>query len=71
MNCSICGKPVTLVPSAQERAKKDVCGNPASYYTAILTTHADCALAQSRQETSDLLNRLRHLDHRVTLPCRT
>jgi hypothetical protein len=71
LNCSICGKPIILIPSAQERARKDVCGNPASYYTAIFTTHADCALAKSRQETSDLLVRLRHLDPRVTLPCRT
>lgn len=34
MNCTICGKPVVLVPSAAERAKK-YGDHPASYYTAL------------------------------------
>lgn len=44
MNCSHCGKPIVLIPSAQERAKKDVCGNSAAYYTSLFTIHAACQL---------------------------
>lgn len=49
MNCTICGKPIILVPSAQERAKK-YGDHPASYYTSLFTTHTDCQIkARSSQ----------------------
>lgn len=44
MNCTICHKRIVLVPSATERAQKDTSGRPASYYTALFTEHAACAL---------------------------
>lgn len=42
MNCTICGKPVVLVPSASERAKKF--GGKPSDYTKLFTAHAACQL---------------------------
>ena len=46
MNCTICGKPVVLVPSAAERAAKDVTGKSAAYYTSLFTEHSACVLAK-------------------------
>lgn len=46
MNCTICGKPVVLVPSAAERARSDVTGKTAAYYTSLFPTHAACTLAK-------------------------
>lgn len=39
MNCSICGKPVVLRPSAAERAAKY--GKSPSFYTKLFPTHAE------------------------------
>ena len=44
MNCTICGKPVVLRPSASERAAK--VGGTAAYYTSLFPNHADCEIAQ-------------------------
>jgi len=55
MNCTICNKPIVLVPSAEERARKY--GKSASYYRNLFTTHADCVLAQRKAETSALIRR--------------
>jgi hypothetical protein len=60
MNCSICGKPIRLIPSATGRARKDVTGKPASYYTQLFTTHAECAIAKRRADTEALIRRLRN-----------
>lgn len=57
MNCTLCGKPVVLVPSAAERAAKDVTGKPASYYTSLFRQHADCLLAKRAADTSALMKR--------------
>lgn len=59
MNCTICGKPIILVPSAKERAAKDVTGKTAAYYTSLFREHADCALKKRGEETSALMERLR------------
>lgn len=59
MNCKICGKKVILIPSAAERAKKDVTGKPASYYTALFTTHAKCELEKRAEGVRDLMRRLK------------
>jgi len=56
-NCTICGKPVELSPSAVERAKRHG-GNP-SDYTNIFDTHSDCALEKRKKDTSDLMTRQR------------
>lgn len=33
-----------LVPSAAERAAKDVTGKTAAYYTSLFTSHSDCLM---------------------------
>jgi hypothetical protein len=55
MNCTHCAKPIVLVPSAAERAAKDVAGHPASYYTSLFTMHAECQLELRRKSTTELL----------------
>ena len=55
MDCTICHKPIVLVPSAQERAKKSG-GNP-SDYTKLFTTHSACALAKRKAEVTELIRR--------------
>lgn len=44
MICRHCNKPVILVPSAAERARKDVTGKSAAYYTSLFPTHAECSI---------------------------
>ena len=56
MRCIICGKPIVLVPSAKERAAKF--GGKPSDYTALFTTHSECALAERAKETSELIKRI-------------
>jgi hypothetical protein len=53
--CNLCGKPITLVPSAEERSRKT--GYPASYFTNLFTTHSDCALRKRHQDVLDLIER--------------
>jgi hypothetical protein len=59
MNCTICHKPIVLVPSAAERAKKDKAGNTASYYTSLFTEHSDCTLRKRQEETGALMKRIK------------
>lgn len=56
MKCSICGKPVVLVPSAEERAKKY--GNSPSFYRSLFKTHAACALKKRADETKALIAKI-------------
>lgn len=53
MKCSICNKPIVLVPSAKERAAKY--GGVPSDYTKLFTTHAECAVEKREQETRELM----------------
>jgi hypothetical protein len=55
MKCTICGKPIVLVPSAAERARKH--GGKPSDYTKLFTTHANCLIAKRNRETTDLIKR--------------
>ena len=57
MDCTICGKPIILVPSAQERAKKF--GGKPSDYTRLFTEHTDCFTEKRERETRDLVRRLK------------
>ena len=41
-NCTTCGKPIRLIPSAAERAKKDCTGKTAAYYENLFTQHIEC-----------------------------
>lgn len=56
MNCRICGKPVILQPSAQERAKKF--GGRPKDYTRLFTVHGECAVKKRQQETLQLIRRI-------------
>lgn len=56
MKCSICGKPVVLVPSAAERAKKN--GGTAKEYEALFPMHADCLIKKREAETKALMRRM-------------
>ena len=58
MNCSICHKPIVLVPSAAERAERDIAGRTAAYYTSLFTEHAECLIAKRSRESSELMARL-------------
>lgn len=55
MNCTICQQPVILVPSAEERAKKDVTGKTAAYYRGLFTEHAKCTLQKRHEVTTESL----------------
>lgn len=57
MNCTICGKKITLVPSAKERADK-YGGNPRDY-TRLFTEHAQCVIDKRERETLELMRRAR------------
>lgn len=48
MNCSICNKPVILIPSANERAKKY--GGKPSDYTRLFSDHAECILDKRKKK---------------------
>lgn len=58
MNCTICHRPIVLIPSAAERAAKDVAGNGAAYYTRLFTEHSDCTLRKREQDTLELMRRI-------------
>lgn len=55
MNCLHCHKPIVLVPSAAERARK--CGGEPSDYTKLFTYHAACTLKLREQSTLELMRR--------------
>lgn len=52
-NCTICSKPIVLVPSATERAKKY--GETPNHYTTLFTAHTKCTLAKRAADTSALI----------------
>lgn len=58
MSCRICGKPVVLVPSAKERAKKY--GGTPAFYTSLFPDHAACVVTKRSQESIDLMRRIRN-----------
>ena len=69
-NCPECGKAIILNPSAEQRAKKDLSGNTAAYYTSLFTIHSDCLIQKRNRETIELINRInekKELDFSVTL----
>lgn len=59
MKCTICNKEIVLVPSAEERARKDVTGKTAAYYTSLFTEHADCTLRKRASDTHALMQRIK------------
>jgi hypothetical protein len=57
VNCTRCGKPIVLVPSAKERAEKY--GETPEFYTKLFTIHPECLVNKRRQQTLQLLARKR------------
>ena len=55
--CAICSNPITLVPSAEERARKY--GGKPSDYTQLFTVHADCLITKRNADTLSLIRRLK------------
>ena len=55
MKCTICGKPIVLVPSAEARAAADVSGKSAAYYRNLFRRHAECIVEKRERETLELL----------------
>ena len=55
MLCSICNKPIVLVPSATERSNKY--GNTPAFYTSLFTTHSKCFLDKRAKDTKILMQR--------------
>lgn len=54
-SCTLCGQPITLVPSAEERSRKT--GYPADFFRSLFTQHSACTLAKRKQDTLDLIRR--------------
>ena len=54
--CTICKKPIVLVPSAKERAKRY--GNTPQYYTNLFTEHTHCKIEKYNKDTVELIKRL-------------
>lgn len=54
--CTICQKPIVLIPSAQERAKRF--GGNATYYESLFTQHPECAVEKRSQATSMLMKQI-------------
>ena len=59
-NCTICGNPIVLKPSAAERARKY--GGKPSDYTRLFTEHTECTLAKREADTNELMRRLNNND---------
>lgn len=55
MKCTICGKQIVLIPSAEERAAKDKSGKSAAYYRSLFRTHAECAVEKRSEESRRLM----------------
>lgn len=55
-NCTICGKPIKLTPTAAERAAKF--GGTAAHYTSLFTEHSQCQLEKRKTDTSALMKRI-------------
>ena len=56
VNCTICGNPIVLVPSADERARKY--GGSARFYRDLFSEHVDCALKKRNEETLALIRKM-------------
>lgn len=55
MNCTLCNKPIVLVPSAEERAA--IYGQPASYFKNLFKQHSECALKKREEDTLELMRK--------------
>mgnify|MGYP000004575400 CR=1 FL=1 len=58
MKCTICGKPIVLIPSAKARAAADVSGKSAAYHRKLFRQHAECIIEKRERETLELMRRI-------------
>lgn len=54
-NCTICGEPIHLKPTAQERARRY--GGKPSDYESLFTVHSHCQIEKRKQDMSEFLAR--------------
>jgi len=54
-NCTICNKPIILVPSAEERAKRF--GGKPSDHTNLFTEHSECVITKREGSTKKLIRK--------------
>ena len=54
-SCTLCGQPITLVPSAEERSRKT--GYPADFFRRLFTQHSACTLRKRAEDTRALIQR--------------
>lgn len=59
MKCTICGRPITLAPSAKERAAKDVSGKNEAYYRSLFTEHTECTLKKRNDDVAALMRSMK------------
>lgn len=55
-DCTHCGQPIKLVPSAAERAAKY--GGQPGDYTRLFTAHGTCVVEARERDTRELIKRL-------------
>jgi len=58
-NCTICHKPIVLVPSAAERARKS--GESPNFYLDLFRQHARCIVEKREAETVELLRKINNV----------
>lgn len=63
MNCTICQNPITLSPSATDRAKKF--GGTPSYYTALFQQHSQCVIDKRNGLTDEQIKARRYSDMKL------
>lgn len=51
--CTICNKPVILIPSASQRAK--CFGRKPEYYKNLFPNHSECIIKKRNNDTSKLI----------------
>lgn len=62
MLCTICKKPIVLIPPASERAAK--CGGTPEDYIRLFTTHSNCLIQKRNEDVSKLIKEKYHDTHR-------
>ena len=65
--CTYCGKPIILIPSAEERARKY--GGNASDYTKLFTAHGSCVVNARSESARRLMEKFR-AGHKTQILCR-
>lgn len=58
MLCNICNRKIVLIPSAEERAARDVTGKSAEYYRSLFKTHSECLIEKRNSDTIELIQKI-------------